>query len=313
MPLFRNPHLLLALTTFIWSGNAIAGKFAIGHVSPMMLTMSRWAVALVIIALIARKHIADDWQVIRKNWLYLLLMGGIGYTGFNYCLYSGLQHISAINVTLEQSAMPLIIFILNYAIYRTGITWLQIVGFVLTFLGVIVIVSSGQPIALFSGEGPGINIGDIYMLGAAICYGGYSTALRSKPTMHWQSFLACLVAGALIFGIVGAMVEYQAGHLQAPVTLQGLSVVLYAGIFASLVAQGLFIKGVEAFGSNIAGIYINLVPVFGALLAVLLLGEQLYLFHAVAFVLVVGGILIAQRKTESAAAAAAPPAAPDKS
>jgi len=303
LPLYRNPHLLLALTTFIWSGNAIAGKFAIGHVSPMMLTMSRWAVALLIISLIARHHIAADWHIIRKNWLYLLLMGGIGYTGFNYCLYSGLQHISAINVTLEQSAMPLVIFILNYAIYRTGITWLQIVGFLLTFLGVIVTVSSGQPIGLFSGEGSGINVGDIYMLGAAICYGGYSAALRSKPAMHWQSFLACLAAGALIFAMVGAMVEYQTGHLQVPATLQGFSVVLYAGILASLVAQGLFIKGVEAFGSNIAGLYINLVPIFGALLAVLLLGEQLHLFHAVAFVLVVGGIMIAQRKPNSATAA----------
>lgn len=301
MAIHRNPHLLLALTTFIWSGNAIAGKYAIGHVSPMMLTMSRWAVALVIISLIAQKHIRKDWPVIRKNWIYLLLMGGIGYTGFNYCLYSGLQHISAINVTLEQSAMPLVIFLLSYLIYRTGITWLQIIGFLWTLLGVIVTVSSGDPLSLITGHGSGLNIGDVYMLGAAICYGGYSTALRSKPDLHWQSFLASLIAGALIFAVVGAIAEYQAGHLQVPHSAQGMLVVLYAGIFASLVAQGLYIKGVEAFGANIAGLYINLVPVFGAILAVLLLGEQLYLFHAVAFVLVVGGIMIAQQKSRSVA------------
>ena len=297
MAIYRNPHLLLALTAFIWSGNAIAGKYAIGHVSPMMLTMSRWAVALLIITLIAYKHLRDDWQVIRRNWLYLLLMGGIGYTGFNYCLYSGLQHISAINVTLEQSAMPAVIFVLSYLIYRIRVTWLQIVGFVLTMLGVIVTVSSGEPLALMTGRGSGVNIGDVYMLGAALCYGGYSAALRSKPEMHWQSFLACLVAGALTFAVFGAFAEYQSGHLQVPTTGQGALVVLYAGIFASLVAQGLFIKGVEAFGANIAGLYINLVPVFGALLAVLMLGEQLHLFHAVAFMLVVAGITIAQQKS----------------
>jgi len=301
VPLYRNPHLLLALTTFLWSGNAIAGKFAIGHVSPMMLTMSRWAVAFAVISLIAHRHIRNDWQTVRKNWLYLLLMGGIGYTGFNYCLYSGLQHISAINVTLEQSAMPLVIFLLNYLIYRTGITWLQMAGFLLTLLGVAVTVSSGAPLGLFTGDSSGLNIGDLYMLAAAICYGGYSTALRSKPDMHWQSFLACLAAGALIFAVVGSVIEYQAGQLQMPTTSQSALVILYAGIFSSLVAQGLFIKGVEAFGANIAGLYINLVPVFGALLAVLLLGEQLYLFHAVAFVLVVGGIMIAQRKPGSTA------------
>ncbi len=299
MALIRNPHLLLALTALIWSGNAVAGKLAVGHVSPMMLTMSRWAVALLIIGFIARREIRTDWNIIQKNWLYLLLMGGLGYTGFNYCLYSGLQHISAINVTLEQSAMPLVIFILNFAIYRTGITWLQVVGFLLTLLGVVITVSSGQPLNLLTGKGSGINIGDVYMLFASIFYGGYSVALRSKPDMNWKSFLACLVAGALVFAIIGALVEFQAGQLQMSMTLQGISAILYAGVVASLVAQGLFIKGVEALGANIAGLYINFVPVFGAMLAILLLGEQLYRFHAVAFVFVVGGIMIAQRKSKT--------------
>ena len=183
-------------------------------------------------------------------------------------------------------------------------TWLQIAGFVLTLLGVMVIVSSGDPAALLTGQGDGLNIGDIYMLGAALCYGGYSVALRSKPQLHWQSFLAALVAGAFVFGLFGALLEQQAGYLQVPTTTQALLVVLYAGILASLVAQGFFIKGVEAFGANIAGIYINLVPVFGALLAVALLGEHLFLFHVIAFILVVGGIMIAQRRSQGTASKA---------
>ncbi|MEP0941383.1 MAG: DMT family transporter [Rhizobiaceae bacterium] len=298
MSLLRNPHLLLTLTTLIWSGNAIAGKFAVGHVSPMMLTMGRWAIALAIMLVIAQEPLRRDWAVIRRNWVYLLLMGGFGYTAFNFFLYSALQHISAINVTLEQSAMPLVIFLVNYLIYKTGITWLQVIGFILTLLGVFVTVSAGEPMSLLSNEGlSSLNRGDLYMLGAAICYGGYSAALRSKPQMHWQSFLTSLVAGALVFATVGAAFEYQAGHLQFPLTMQGILVVVFAGIFPSLVSQGFFIKGVEAFGANVAGLYINLVPVFGAILAVALLGEQLHLFHALAFVLVVGGIMIAQHKT----------------
>ncbi len=272
----------------------------------MMLTVSRWAVALLIIGFIAHRQIREDWDIIRKNWLYLLLMGGLGYTGFNYCLYSALQHISAINVTLEQGAMPLVIFVLSYAIYRTGVTWLQIAGFILTLLGVVITVSSGQPLNLFSGEGSGINIGDVYVFFAAIFYGGYSVALRSKPDMNWQSFLACLVTGALIFSTIGALVEFQAGHHQISMTWQGISAILFAGIVSSLVAQGLFIKGVETLGANIAGLYINLVPVFGALLAIIMLGEKLYLFHAVACVLVVGGIMIAQRKSATRSTAQPP-------
>ena len=140
----------------------------------------------------------------------------------------------------------------------------------------------------------GINRGDVFMLIAALSYSGYSVALRSKPKMHWQSLLTSLIAGGLIFAMVGAIFEYQAGHSQFPQTMQGVLVVFYAGLFPYLISQGFFIKGVEALGANVAGLFINLVPVLGALLAVLLLNETLHLFHALAFVLVVGGIMVAQ-------------------
>lgn len=295
MTIFKNPHLLLAITTFIWAGNAIAGKYAVGHVSPMMLTFFRWAIALALISAFAKQHLKTDWAAIKSNWIYLLLMGGFGYTAFNFFLYSALQHTSAINVALEQSAMPVVIFVLNYLIYKTGITWLQIVGYFLTLIGVLVTVSAGDPIGMLTSQTTGINRGDILMAGAALCYGGYSVALRSKPDMHWISFLTCLVTGALLFSIAGVGVEYASGNSLVPVTLQGILVCVFAGIFPSLVSQGFFIVGVGALGANRAGLYINLVPVFAALLAVSLLGEELYLFHALAFFLVVGGILLAQR------------------
>lgn len=279
----------------MWGGNAIAGKFAVGHISPMALTLFRWAIALAVVSAIAAPHIKNDWPVIKKHWIYLTLMGGIGYTSFNFFLYSALQYTSAINVTLEQSAMPIIIFLLNFALYKTGVTWLQVVGYCLTLVGVVVVVSSGDPVTFVMSGGEGVNRGDVLMLGAALCYGGYSVALRSKPPMHWLSFLTALVAAALVFAIAGASFEAASGNLQFPTTLQGLLVAVYAGIFPSLLSQGFFIKGVEMLGANAAGLYINLVPVFGALLAVLLLSESLFLFHAIAFVLVVGGITMAQQ------------------
>lgn len=288
--------MLLAITTFIWGGNAIAGKFAVGHISPMVLTLMRWGIALMIVTVIARPHLKADWQQIKKHWVYLLLMGGFGYTAFNFFLYSALQYQSAINVTLEQSAMPVIIFVLNLVIYRIGVRWVQIVGYALTLLGVLVVVSGGDPLSLLTGEAKQLNRGDLFMLGAALTYGGYSVALKSKPQMHWLSFLTALVAPALLFSVLGVALESQQGGALWPVTLQGWLVALFAGIFPSLVSQGFFIKGVEALGANAAGLYINLVPVFGALLAVALLGETLFAFHAIAFVLVVGGITIAQRQ-----------------
>lgn len=291
----RNPHLLLAVTAFIWGGNAVAGKFAVGHVSPMILTCLRWAIASGLATYFAYPHLRRDWPKIRKHWLYLLLMGGIGYTVFNFFLYSALKHTSPINVTLEQSAMPVVIFVLTFLIYRIGVHGMQLAGYSLTVIGVLVVVSAGEPLSFIASGGAGLNRGDVLMLGAALAYGGYSAFLRSKPELHWLSFLTCLIAAALVFSLVGAAIEIRFGDPILPVTTQGWLVVLYAGIFPSLVAQGCFIQGVEKLGANTAGLYINLVPVSGALLSVLLLGDTLYFYHAIAFVLVVGGITLAQQ------------------
>jgi len=291
----RNPHLLLAVTALIWGGNAVAGKFAVGHVSPMILTCLRWAIALALAMFFARPYLYRDWTEIKKHWLYLLLMGGIGYTAFNFFLYSALKHTSPINVTLEQSAMPVVIFVLTFVFYRIGVHKMQLVGYVLTMIGVLVVVSAGQPLEFLASGGDGLNRGDVLMLGAALAYGGYSALLRSKPQLHWLSFLTCLITAALLFSIVGVVIEVRFGDSIFPVTTQGWVVVFYAGIFPSLVSQGFFIQGVEKLGANSAALYINLVPVSGALLSVLLLGDTLYVYHAIAFVLVVGGITMAQR------------------
>ena len=291
----QNPHFLLALTALIWSGNAIAGRFAVGHISPMVLTACRWGLALFLVSLLARRHLKTDWSKIKQNWLYLLLMGGIGYTGFNFFLYSALQHTSAINVTLEQTAMPMLVFLFSYICFRVPISAFHIIGYALTLIGVLVVVSNGDPAGFFSGRSMTLNRGDVMMLGAALAYSGYSTALRLKPDLHWLSFLWALVAAALVFSVFGVIFEEWAGQTIYPVTLQGVAVATFAGIFPSLIAQGLFIVGVERLGANAAAIYINLVPVFGAILAVTILGEGVYLFHAVAFILVAGGVMLAQQ------------------
>lgn len=290
-----SPYLALTLTTLIWGGNAVAGRFAVDHISPMMLTSLRWGLALAVVLPFAWSHLKAERAVIRAHWFYLLACGAIGYTAFNFFLYSALQTLSAIDVTLEQSAMPIVIFALNYALYRTRIRAIELIGYSITVIGVLVVISQGMPMTLFSGRGESLGAGDLFMLGAALCYGGYSVALRAKPSLHWLSFLACLVAAAFLASLFGMAGEIAFGDPLFPTTGQGWAVAIYAGVFPSLVAQGLFIFGVERLGANLAGIFINLVPVFGALLAVAMLGEQLFFFHAVAFILVVGGILLAQQ------------------
>ena len=192
--------------------------------------------------------------------------------------------------------MPFFIFAISFLIYRTGITALQIIGYALTVIGVIVTATNGDPLALFKGSG-GFNRGDLIMLGGGLFYAAYSVGLRAKPQIHWQSFLAALIAGGVVFALFGLIFEAARGNMEWPSTAQGAAVVLYAGIFPSLVSQGFFLVGVNALGANRAGIFINLVPVFAAILSVILLDETLRTYHAVAFLLVAGGVLIAQRGT----------------
>lgn len=139
------------------------------------------------------------------------------------------------------------------------------------------------------------------MLAGAIIYAGYSVGLRSMPKVHWQSSLAAFISGGVVFAIVGAAYETWAGHAVWPTTTQGFAVVAYTAVFPSLISQGFFIAGVTAIGANRAGVFMNIIPIFTAIMSVIMLGESLHPYHAIAFVLVVGGVMIAQRASRAEA------------
>ena len=295
--LMNRPHLLLVITALAWGGNAIAGKFALGHISPMMLTLVRWSIAMVVIWAIAVPEVRRDWPVIRTRLPYLFIMGAAGFTAFNVLMYSALQFTSSINVVIMQSAMPLVIFAGNLLVFRVAASSRQFAGFLITLVGVVLVVSNGHPAMLLHG---GLNIGDGLMVIAVMLYAAYSIALRAKPDIHWKSFFAFLVTAAFVTSVPAAIYEAMRGNTIAPVTLQGVLVGLYAALFPSIVSQLFFIRAVEQLGANIAGLYINLVPVFGTLLAVLLLGEAFSWHQALALLMVIGGILFAQNSLAAA-------------
>ena len=289
--LMSNATLLLTLTTVFWGGNAVAGKFAIGHVSPMVLTTLRWVLASLILLVLARDHLRQDWPVIRERLPYLFLCGAFGFTAFNAMLYSAVKYTSAINVTILQAAMPMFIFAMNFVVFRTSVHWAQILGYGVTLFGVAVVASGGDLAVLAEFA---LNFGDLIMLVAVLIYGAYSVALRSRPDIHWLSFLATLAIAALLTSFGTLAFEVASGEDVWPVTTTGWAVVLYTVIFPSLLSQAFFARGVELIGSNRAGLFVNLVPVFGSLFAVVLLGEDFRWFHAAALLLVMGGIGIAQ-------------------
>ena len=295
----RNAYILLLLTTLFWGGNAVAGKLAIGHVSPMLLTAARWVFAFVLLLAIGWRQLARDWLVVRENIWLLAGLGALGFAGFNLALYSALTHTSVINVSIEQAGMPMVIFALNFLLFRLRATPGQIVGFLLSLAGVALTASHGNPAQLLQLD---VNQGDALMLIAVILYSLYTVGLRFKPALHWQSLMIALIGTAALSSLPFAVAEHLAGAAVYP-DLTGWGIVAFTVLFPSILAQIFYVRAVELIGANRAGLFINLVPVFGTLLSIIILREDFETYHGVAMAMVLGGIWLAETSGRKAAAA----------
>ncbi|MCX8996731.1 DMT family transporter [Rhizobiaceae bacterium BDR2-2] len=287
----RTAYLLLVVATLLWAGNMISGKLAIGHISPMMLNLLRWVLAFVLIVAVSLPQLRRDWPLMRRNWALLLGYGMFGYTLFNALLYTAMTMTSGVNGAIEQAIIPMLIFIINYILFRIRATAAQLAGFVLTIAGIAITASHGNPAALLELE---VNGGDLMVLAAAAIYAVYTIALRWKPAIGWQSLMAASALGAIVGAVPMLAWEMSRGAAVFP-DARGWLLVLYTGLLPSLVSQIFWVKGVEVIGANRAGLFINLIPVFGTILSVVFLGETLSGFHIVALVLVTAGIAIAEK------------------
>ncbi|QPC90418.1 DMT family transporter [Mesorhizobium sp. INR15] len=286
----RRAYIFLLLTTLLWGGNSVAGKLAVDHVSPMTLVFLRWVLAVAIMLPIGWRPLQKDWPVVRKHWLVLAALGASGFTLFNTIFYTALNYTTAINVSIEQAAMPVLIIIANFIFFRLRVNWAQISGVVLTIVGVILTACHGDPRRLLTLE---LNYGDAIMLVAVLLYSGYSVGLRLKPVMQWQSLMLALSVAALVTSVPFFLWEVAAGKVIVP-DARGWSVIVYTAVGASIISQIFYIRGNELIGANRAGLFINLVPIFGTLLSVLIVGETFQLYQALALVLVLGGIGLAE-------------------
>lgn len=283
-------YALLIITTLIWAGNSVAGKIGAGHVHPFLLTALRWSLAVFIIIPLAWPKLRRDWPVIKRHWVLLMVYGIFGFGLFNLLLYTALNYANVVNVMIEQAAIPLMIFLGNFALFRVKATAAQLAGFGLTLAGVVVTASHGDPSRLLRLE---VNVGDALMMLSAIIYAGYTVGLKWKPPVHWQTLIAIPCIGAVLACVPFLIWTYSHQAFAWP-DATGWGVIVYAGIFASLVASGTYVAGVELIGANRAGLFINLLPVFGVILSVVILRAPLEGFHLAAMGLVIGGIVLSE-------------------
>jgi drug/metabolite transporter (DMT)-like permease len=285
-------YVLLTLTTLMWGGNAIAGRLAVGEVSPMMLTCLRWVIVVIVLLPLVGRQVVAAWPQIRERWVFTILMGAFGFTGFNALFYAAAHHTTAVNLTIFQGSIPVLVLLGTVLFFKARVIPLQVIGMAVTILGVILVSVKADFEILRT---LALNIGDVWTLIACVFYAGYTLGLRHRPAIPGLIFFAALASVAFLTSLPLLWIEAAQGSLQFP-TPKGWLILVYVGLLPSLLSQVFFMRGVELIGPARAGLFVNLVPVFGALLAVLLLGEPFAYYHALGLVLVLGGIWLSERR-----------------
>lgn len=290
--LFGNPYLLLATTSLLWSGNHIIGRATGGQVPPMALAAARWLIPAIVMWPLARHHLQRDWPAIRAHWKIMLWLSLTGGALFTVLQYVGLQLTSALNVSVLNSLVPVLIVAVSAIFFRDRITARQWIGIATSSAGVLAIIAHGQLETLAA---LAFNGGDLITLVSMVLFAVYAAYLRLRPNIHWLSFLFVLAVVSTIFNVPLFVWEMIDGARLQP-TLITFVAIGYVSLFPSLLAFAAWNRGVELIGANRAGPFLHLVPIYTAVLASTLLGEHLAAYHVIGFALILAGVWLASRR-----------------
>ena len=294
MKILKNPHFLLTLTSVFWAFNTIAGRAAVGEVSPLLIVSVRWFFVSIILTILCRNQLKEIWKILNKRIKWLFIMGLFGFTGFNSTYYIAAHDTIAINLGLVQGTMPAFIIIIAWIWLQEKINFTQLLGVLITFIAVLVVVSSGNLTTLLSLE---LNNGDIVMIFACTLYAVYAVGLRKKPEIGALSLLTFFAYVAFLGSLPGLLYEISSNQLILP-SLKGCIILGVIIIFPSFLAQIFFMKGVEKIGPARSGLYTNLVPVFSSILAVFFLGENFEFYHLLSLSMIFCGIYLFENKNK---------------
>ncbi len=309
MQLTPSLALMLSVPPLLWAGNAVVGRLAIGHISPLWLNASRWALALALL-------LPWGWRVfgsagrraeIRARWRHLALLGLLGVGAYNALQYMALRTSTPLNVTLIAASLPVWMLAVGALFYGERPRRAQLVGAALSLLGVAVVLARGTPAALLHVQ---FVPGDLMMLGAIFCWCVYSWQLArppasmrgaTRPDWHWAEFLCLQISIGLLWATASAgLGEWIQPRPEPMVWTPWLVAALaFVAVGPSLVAYRLWGLGVAAAGPAVAAFFGNLTPLFAALLSAALLGEWPRPFHGLAFALIGAGILVSSRQARA--------------
>jgi drug/metabolite transporter (DMT)-like permease len=286
----KSTYLLMLLPTLFWGGNAVAGRMAAGLVPPLSLAFWRWLFAFLILLPFGLPRVLAQKETVARHWKLLCLLAASSVTAYNSFLYVALTTTTAVNATLVSAAIPVAIVSLSWLWFREGVGPRQAAGILLSLAGVLMVIARGELQTLLSLS---LHAGDLWALAAVASWSLFSVVLRRYPTgLDSLALLTVQVGAGTLFILPLYLVELAlGGGFALSWTAAGL--ISYVAIFPSLVAYGLWNLGVVRLGPGTAGLYVNLIPVFTALLAIPLLGESFRWFHGAGMVMIFAGIWFA--------------------
>lgn len=285
-----SPYLLLVLAASFWGGNFnIARAFNL-EIPPMGLSFWRWAVAGLILLPFVWRPMRQQWTAFKQHLFLVFALGILGVAGFNTLVYLGLQTTTATNGVLMQSVNPIFIIIFSSLLLGEFASKRQWLGIVISLLGVLAILIQGQFANLWKLD---FHAGDLIILLAVLDWGLYTVLLRKLPNeLKGLPILGYTIA----IGVLGILPLYLYEALMTsrsmPVNWISISSVLYVAIFPSVLSYLFWNHGTQRIGANRAGQFAHVVPISGIIIAVLLLGEELHLYHLVGVALVAMGIVL---------------------
>ncbi len=284
------PYLLLILPPLFWAGNVVLARGLAQQIPPLSLSFLRWATALLFLAPFTWQHLKRDWHHLPGHWPMLWLYSLLGIAMFNSLLYTATQTTTALNCALMQTLMPAATIFCGYLINREKVGLQQGGGVLFCSLGASWIILQGKLLSIGTLK---LVAGDLWMLVAVLCYALYSTLLPRRPKIHPLSFLTLIIGLGTLMLIPPFFIELM---IKGPpsATLNVMAGVLYVGIFPSIIAYLCWNRGIEIIGANRASLFINLIPVFAAGMAIFFLGEELQRFHLVGIMMVLGGMTMFQ-------------------
>jgi len=290
-------YIFLLLTVIFWSGNFVVGKFAsFYNVPPFSLNFYRWFFAWLILAPFTIPEIIKKKEYIIKNYKLFLILGVTSITIFNSIVYYSLNFTQVISGVLMISTIPVMIMFFSSILKIEKTNLFQIIGVIFSFVGVIIIITKANLEILKSLD---FNKGDITMVVAMFSWALYSTLLkRQKYEISQISLLQVVISFGLIFLIPIYFIEYQIGfriNLEKPFIL----ILSYVVLFPGLASFILWIKGISLIGANRSGIFLHLMPILSALMAMIIFDEKFMFYHILGACFIITGILLSNKKTQN--------------